>query len=261
MRPLVVISKENIASQNIKENLMRLVQFERQPDGRLSSEFFDMAEYSGSIVEIVPAHDADYYIFASTHKSSSNTPSFTVHAPGNWGAADLGGRARTLNIAYASKMKVAARKMKELSDASLGWQVAMEVVHHGPSLEKPVLFAEIGSTENEWKNEKAGEIAAKAIIEAAKSRETFETYVGFGGSHYAPKFTPKILDSEIAFGNVVSGYALEREGCDEEMARQAFEKNVEKIEAALIDWKGMKGESRAKLVALLDSAGLPWKKA
>lgn len=85
MRALVVISKENAASQNIKGSLLQMERFEQKPEGLLSSKFFDMAEYPGSIVEIVPAHDADYYIFASTHRSASNTPGFSVHTPGNWG--------------------------------------------------------------------------------------------------------------------------------------------------------------------------------
>lgn len=261
MRGLVVVSSENAASQNIKANLLRLEQFEQQPDGKLSSRFFDMAEYSGSIVEIVPTHDADYYIFASTHRSSSNQPGFSVHTPGNWGDADLGGKPRTLNFTMPSKIKLIAQKMNELSSSSLKWQVSVEVDHHGPSLEKPVLFAEIGSTEAEWKNPEAGKIVAQAILCAIKSEQQFKTYVGFGGTHYSPKFTPKIIGSEIALGHIISGYSLEKSGMDAEMVRQAWEKNAEKPESVLLDWKGIKGETRAKLIAALDSLGIKWEKA
>lgn len=151
--------------------------------------------------------------------------------------------------------------MRELSDSTLKWPVAVEVDHHGPTLSKPVLFAEIGSTELEWGNTVAGEIAAKAILAAIKSDEAFPAYAGFGGSHYSPKFTPKILDGGIAFGHIISGYALERGGCDAEMVRQAMEKNVEPIVSALIDWKGIKGEARKKLVETLDAAGMKWERA
>ncbi|MEM2138050.1 MAG: D-aminoacyl-tRNA deacylase, partial [Candidatus Anstonellaceae archaeon] len=157
MRPLVVISKINPASQNIKRNLMRLAQLEQQPDGRLSSRFFDMAEYPEEITHIVPAHAADYYIFASTHKSASNTPALTVHTPGNWGSADLGGEPRKLNVAFGSKVKVIAQAMKRLAGmAGLGYQLAIEADHHGPTVSKPIIFVEIGSTEKEWNNETAG---------------------------------------------------------------------------------------------------------
>lgn len=261
MRPQIVIAEGNAASENIRDNLLRLEKFEGS-DGKIwPAEEFDMAQYEGSIVEIVPSRDAEYYVFASTHRSSSNSASLTVHTPGNWGEAALGGMPRTLNTAFASKLKLAAQKLAELAPALPGWQVSVEVDHHGPTLERPVLFVEIGSTENEWKNPVAGEIAAKAILAAVKSTETFQTHVGFGGSHYAPKFTPRILGSGAAFGHIVSGYSLERDGVDEEMVRQALEKNVEKIESAMIDWKGIKKEQKDRLIAILESLGVKWEKA
>ncbi len=261
MKPLVVISRENAASQNIRDSLLGLEKLEKKEEDFWSAPDFDMAQYPGSIVEIVPEHDAEYYVFASTHKSASNSPSLTVHTPGNWGSADLGGKPRTLNIAYASKMKVAAQKMLELSPALPGWQVSVEVDHHGPSLVRPVFFAEIGSTEKEWNNPLAGEIVAKAIAAAIRSSEVFPTHVGFGGTHYAPKFTPRILNGSIAMGNMISGYSLERSGADEEMVRQAVEKNVEKIESVLVDWKGIRKEAKDQLIRTLDSLGIKWAKA
>ncbi len=261
MKPLVVIAKDNAASQNIKAALLGIGGFEEREQGFWSCDDFCMAEYAGSIVEIVPSHDAEYYIFASTHKSSSNTPSFSAHTPGNWGKAQLGGKPRTLNFAYASKVKECARKMKELSDAKLGWQVSVEVDHHGPSLERPVLFAEIGSTQEQWENEKAGEIVAKSIIAAITSTVEFDCYVGFGGSHYAPKFTPIVIGGNIALGHIISGYALERDGVQKETVLQAMQKNVEKPKGALIDWKGIKGRTREQLIQALDELEISWEKA
>ncbi len=261
MKPLVVISKENAASQNIKSQLLGLAAFEEEKVGFWRADSFNMAEYSGSIVEIVPTHPAEYYVFASTHKSASNTPCLTAHTPGNWGAAELGGNANTLNFAFASKLKVAAQKLKELSDSSLGWQVSVEVDHHGPSLKKPVLFVEIGSGEEQWRNAEAGKIAAQAILSALQSRITFQTYIGFGGTHYAPKFTPMVLGAGRAMGHMISGYALERDSLDEVRVLQAMEKNVEKVECALIDWKGIKGETKDRLIETLDGLGIKWEKA
>jgi len=261
MKPLVVISKDNMASQNIKSALLQMETLQAQEENFWSALDFDMAEYPGSIVEIVPDRDAEYYIFASTHKSSSNSQSLTVHTPGNWGNADLGGSARTLNFAYAAKLKVIAQTLSRLSPQLPGWQVSVEVDHHGPSLDRPALFAEIGSTQNEWGLPEAGQIVAQAILDAIKNRETFPTYVGFGGTHYAPKFTPRIIGPGPAFGHLISGYALERDGCDAEMVAQAIEKNVEKPQGALIDWKGIKKEPKGKLVAALEDAGIEWQKA
>lgn len=261
MKPLVVVSKGNAASQNIKAALLRLERFDGNGAGFWSSEKFDMAEYDGKIIEIVPDREAEYYIYASTHKSESAKPSFTVHTQGNWGNADFGGKERTLNVACPAKLKVALRKLKELSDATLKWDVCMEVDHHGPTLGTPVFFIEIGSSEMEWGVPEAGEIVAKAIIAAVKSNEEFSCYVGFGGTHYTSKFTPIVLQSEKAVGHIIAGYSLEGSGMDEGRVKQAIEKNVGKIEGALLDWKGMKGEARKELIGILDGMKVKWEKA
>lgn len=261
MKPLVVISKINPASQNIKGALLGMEKMEERGVAFWEAPDFCMAEYEEEIISISPTHGASCYIFASTHKSASNTPSFTAHTPGNWGSADLGGEPRTLNVAFGSKVKAAAQKMKELNGASLGWQVAIEADHHGPTVDKPILFVEIGSTEKEWGNAEAGKIAAAGILAAIRSPSSPQCYVGFGGSHYCPKFAPKILGGEEAFGHIISGYALERDGVDEGRVGQALGKNAENIEGAMIDWKGIKQEPKQKLVSILESLGVKWQKA
>ena len=261
MKPLVVISKENMASQNIKSALLSLESFKEKKGFFFEGSDFDMAEYPGSIIEIVPTHEAEYYIFASTHRSESRTPCFTVHTPGNWGSADMGGSPNTLNAAMPARLKAAALKLKELSPGSLGWQVSVEVDHHGPTLSKPVMFVEIGSSEAEWGIPEAGKIAAQAIIAAVRNTRVWPAYVGFGGTHYAAKFGGKILDGEISFGHIISGYALEKYGCDGGRVLQAMNKNSEKAVCALLDWKGIKGEARRELCALLDRMEIKWEKA
>ena len=262
MRPLVVIATENPASLNIKKALLSLEpKLQQAGAGFWSSPAFDMAEYGGRIIDIIPTHEAECYIFASTHKSESAKPCFTAHTPGNWGSADMGGSPKTLNVASAARLSAAIHKMKELSDASpLKWDVAVEVDHHGPTLARPVLFVEIGSSEKEWGNVEAGVICAQGIIAAAEASPVSEACVGFGGTHYCPKFTNTVL-SGIQLGHIISGYSLERDGVSEEMVKQAIEKNDCKITHALLDWKGIKGARRAELVSCLEKLGVKWERA
>ncbi|MFA6213653.1 MAG: D-aminoacyl-tRNA deacylase [Candidatus Micrarchaeia archaeon] len=262
MRPLVVIASENPASLNIKEALLSLApQLEQQGKTFWSSQAFDMAEYGGRIVDIVPAHDAECYIFASTHRSESSKPCFTAHTPGNWGAAGLGGMPRTLNFASAARLSAAIKKMKALSGASsLKWEVSMEADHHGPTLPRPALFVEIGSSEAEWGNREAGMVCAQGVIAAATAAPVAEARVGFGGTHYCPKFTPLVL-SGAHLAHIISGYSLEREGVDDEMVKQALGKSDCRISRALLDWKGIKGETRRKLVECLGRLGMEWERA
>ena len=68
MRPLAVIASENPASQNIKRALLAALP-SLKPQGQAgnfwSSPGFDMAQYPGRIIDIVPSHDAECYIFGS----------------------------------------------------------------------------------------------------------------------------------------------------------------------------------------------------
>ncbi|MFA6908092.1 MAG: D-aminoacyl-tRNA deacylase [Candidatus Micrarchaeia archaeon] len=264
MRPLIVIASENPASMNVKKALLSLVpQLKPQAQGESSwsSPAFDMAEYPGRIIDIVPPRDAECYIFASTHKSESGKPCFTAHTPGNWGEAGMGGSPRTLNFASASRLSAAVLKMKELSDAStLEWEVAVEVDHHGPTLSKPALFVEIGSSEKEWGMPEAGAVCAQGIIAAANAAPIAEACAGFGGTHYCPKFTGSVL-AGLPLAHIISGYALERDGASEGMVRQAIERSDCKVTRALLDWKGIKGGRRQELVACLDALGVKWEKA
>ena len=262
LRPLVVIAPENSASLNIRDALLSMpLRLEMQGDSFWSSPAFDMAEYPGRIVDIAPTRDASCYIFASTHRSESGKPCFTAHTPGNWGAAALGGAPRTLNIASASRLSAAVRKMKELSGASsLKWDVAVEVDHHGPTLSRPVLFVEIGSSEAQWENSEAGRICAEGVVAAATAAPLPEACVGFGGTHYCPKFTSLVL-SGAPLSHIISGYSLERDGVSEEMVRQAMERGDCRNARALLDWKGIKGARRAQLAACLEKMGVPWEKA
>jgi len=262
MRPLIVIASENPASLNIKNALLSLApHLEPKGEAFWSSPLFDMAEYPGRIIDIVPSHDAECYIFASTHRSESAKPCFTAHTPGNWGEAGMGGTPRTLNIASAARLSAAVRKMKGLSDSSsLKWEISVEVDHHGPSLGRPVLFVEIGSSEKEWGLPEAGMICAQGIIAAATAEPVQEACVGFGGTHYCPKFTAIVL-SGTPLGHIISGYSLERDGVSEEMVRQALGKNDCRITRALLDWKGIKGGKRQELIACLEKIGVEWGKA
>jgi len=261
MAPLVVISSENEASRNILRSLLSSgIGLVEKGTRFWSCPLLDVAEYDGLIVDIVPEHDADCYIFASTHKSESARPCFTAHTPGNWGEAGLGGKPCTLNVASAARVAAAVKKMKELSDTSLGWEVAVEVDHHGPTLEKPVLFVEIGSSEKEWSVPEAGRICAQGVIAAAQAAPVAEACIGFGGTHYCPKFTRTVL-SGTPLGHIISGYSLERDGVSEGMVKQAIDRNDCKISRALLDWKGIKGERRRELVGCLERLGIKWEKA
>ena len=51
----------------------------------------------------------------------------------------------------------------------------MEATHHGPLIDKPCVFIEIGSSETDYTNRRAGFIIAKTIYETVKEfKESME---------------------------------------------------------------------------------------
>ncbi len=201
--------------------------------------------------------DAKLIIVLSRHTSQNNIPTLSAHFTGNWGSKnDYGGQPRTLSIAPASRLKVALNTMRKLaSEHSLNWNITMEVTHHGPTLRNiPILFVEIGSTPQQWKNPIAAKIVADAAMSAVETKQVFKTMVGFGGSHYAPKFNHYIFDTDVAISHIAPEYVFNE--ITENEILLAFKRTLEKTNIAAIDWKGLKGSYRSFLVDILKRNGI-----
>lgn len=264
MMPAILFSSrtsvsENIASNNMALELMKLG-FEqktenewRHGNAKLIDTKFDRA------LNVPTDFEAGYLIVLSPHRSEAELRSLTAHIPGNWDRAEHGGQPRTLNIAFASMQKSILRKMHEKNAKyGFGFNVNYEVDHHGPTIGKPIIFVEIGSSENEWKNPLAAKIAAEVVFEATSENETEngkpETFFGVGGGHYAPKFTKLALEKGMAFGHMLPKYRAD--SVAEDTFRQAIEKNVEEVEKIMVDKKGVNKGQREKVEKLAKEFGV-----
>lgn len=261
-KPVIISSRSDPASTNIAENLIKHFHFSKQPTSRGTAVY---TLENLSLVEIqdqgiharqtdVPL-DATTVIFASKHVSSSGKPALTVHTTGNpTHEALYGGNPEQLSFVDPARIKAALRTLKDESAKSgLEIEISMEATHHGPtSFEVPVMFVEVGSGPKEWMDPKLGELAAKAIIQAAKTTAfKAANAVGFGGTHYSSKHTRICLDEDLAIGHVLSRHAFDR-GISDGIIRQAFDKTLDGSNTALLDWKGLNGKQRQHLLLLLD---------
>lgn len=200
-------------------------------------------------------------VFISRHSSVSGTPTLSVHTPGNFGEAKLGGIPRKVSVSPANAMRdVLKAMMRFKEEMRLDYEVSYECTHHGPSLNVPTMFAELGSSPKQWKDLKAAEAVAHATMEAVvKFGESQATaVVGIGGPHYNTKFTQIALENNIAFGHIIPKYALPT--IDLVILMQCVERTLERVEFAVLNWKGIKGEHKSKLVEMLTEIGIPFKK-
>ena len=266
---LIVASKKDLAGINITTQLS---QFKENPviSSMRQVPAFDFYLIDKEIIytenlDLEKINKYDFIIFVSKHRSEKNEKTLSIHAPGNWLSImpRLGGESGKVcktSALFQKKMfeKLNANAQKyHLND----YKITLECTHHGPLIDKPCIFIEIGSTENEWQNRKAGFIIAKTISETISGFEENpynEIVIGIGGPHYCPNFNKIQLSSNIAVSHIIPGYALPLE---EEMIREAIKKTQEEFDFILLDWKGIpNSEERKRIIDILEKNYIQYKK-
>ncbi|MBI5065777.1 hypothetical protein HZA97_06070 [Candidatus Woesearchaeota archaeon] len=270
-----IIIGQDLAGQNIKDKLINNFSFKQTKEvfndlpvyEFKNAKIYAVKEKSVYNEDLDKQINADFFIFATTHFSKSGIPSLTVHPIGNWGGADLGGRPKLLVLTDAVMMKKALLFLDKINTLK-DFAIAQEATHHGPYLEKPSLFIEIGSGEEQWKNQEAGRIIAECIVEIVKeygsqtaNREpqtvNLVPVVGLGGLHIHQQFEKFRRITNYAFGHVCPQYNVAN--FDEEMLKQALEKSNAKL--VVYDHKSVgNAESKNRLLDLLKKNNVEFKK-
>jgi D-aminoacyl-tRNA deacylase len=194
--------------------------------------------------DIDKKHNFDFIIFASKHQSSKNVQSLTIHSIGNWKNANFGGKSGLICPSSSLINKKIFQILNKNSQEIKDFLPSMEVTHHGPYIEKPSLFIEIGSSVSEWENPLLGKIIAKTINDFLVNplTEKYPSAIAIGGLHYCQSFNEIQLGKKFAISHTIPEYVMP---LTEEMLNQAIEKTVEKTEYFILDWKGL-GNSEKK---------------
>jgi D-aminoacyl-tRNA deacylase len=207
---------------------------------------------------------ANLIVFLSRHSSQSAKPTLTVHTPGNFADAELGGLPRCVSVAPAVAMQTALKAMVHYQEqfALRDYEISYEVTHHGPSLSIPSMFVELGSSPAQWGDMVAAEAVAHSAMTAIANFEaptsSCSAVLGIGGTHYNQQFTLMALMGAATFGHMIPKYAIMH--IDAEIIKHCVEKTLEKVPYALLDWKGIKSEDKPGLLNALETAGLPYQK-
>ncbi len=240
MKFAIIIPSKYTASENILENLEKL----KLPG---NVEIIKTEKESIHNENLDKEVEADYFIFATRHQSESKVKSLCVHPPGNFKDNEVGGKKKELNVSMPNFMKTALNFLNKnkLED----FEIEMEVTHHGPFLTKPVMFIEIGSSEKEWSNPKAGKVIAEAILEVVKTKKEGKACIVLGGGHYNQTAKKLMLNTDYAVGHICPKYQLEN--LNESTLKQMIERSEPKTELVVLDWKGL-GKEKQRIVELLE---------
>lgn len=267
---LVVASKKDSAGTNITTHLS---QFKPNPVLTAMSKdnkpTFDFHLVEESILEtenlnLEKINKYDFIIFASKHSSKNEEPALTIHAPGNFGPNHFGGEEGKVCKSSALFQKQLFENLNENAESAgltKKYSVTMEATHHGPLIEKPCLFIEIGATRTEWEDRRAGFTVAKTISETINSFEENpynEIAIAVGGNHYCQSFNKIQKNSNVAISHVIPKYLFPLK---EEMIREAIEKTSEEVDLIVVDWKGLgNAEQKKETLNILDNLYIQYKK-
>jgi D-aminoacyl-tRNA deacylase len=269
---LIAASNKDPAGTNIANQILNHYPFNKTSRTFQENPVYH-AEINGKQVHLVtlkeetinaqtlPDHFADLslIVFVSRHSSASGTPTLSVHTPGNFNAADLGGLPRTVSTSPATAMQTAIKALKRYKEEmNLDYAVSYECTHHGPSLNVPTMFVELGSSPKQWSDLHAAEAVAHAAMTAITNfnASTHTAALGIGGTHYNRRFTKMTLDDEAVFSHMIPKYAVQH--VDAELLSHCIERTLEKVTNAILDWKGIKSNDKPKLLAALQEITLPY---
>ncbi|MEM0140326.1 MAG: D-aminoacyl-tRNA deacylase, partial [Ferroplasma sp.] len=148
---LIVASRKDQPSMKMADKLLELYDFRGDGNSYLFKNFKLIFIDSLHIYTDFQNLDDDITsaVFLSKHSSSAAIQSLTVHPVGNFRKAELGGFDNVIVPSDPVNMSGALRYIKEKYNGD-HFQVTFEATHHGPYLDKPAYFIEIGTTENEW---------------------------------------------------------------------------------------------------------------
>jgi D-aminoacyl-tRNA deacylase len=235
-------------------------------------------------------------IFPSRHVAASGKPSLTVHPIGvMYHGVDeevpfggKPGRAPPPNTRLGPWFReLLAIDVQNIRDT---FEISLEVTHHGPWLNAPSLFIEIGSTPNEWPHETAAELLADVIWRGLgldggsgigdwdEERNRGEkVLIGLGGGHYAIRLCSVASNSGIWLGHMLANYALVMEKPDDDtwqpssgelpsgLWRQAINEAIDSTRKAFpggevcayLDRKSFKGWQRQSIMRYLQELAIP----
>lgn len=228
----IVVSEADPASRRIGDALLELAEWEvASEDDRPAAEgggtvhrsrHFELRTFDELHLELEAVAEAfdrpSVVVFVSRHAGDTGRL-LSVHFPGNVGSAAYGGLPHELPPAAPETLRELFDGLREVCPSR--YDVGIECTHHGPSrVGVPCLFAELGSGPPEWEDDEAARAVAQGVLSLSPADPTGDrTFVGFGGSHYAPRFGRILRETEWRVGHIAADWGL-AEVADEHVRRE-----------------------------------------
>jgi D-aminoacyl-tRNA deacylase len=200
----LIFSKKNLFSNNILSNLIsNNVLINEHPEDKYIFYDFSLGQNNNLCKAIVvndflymTNEDVNYFeskfntkcefLIISSHKSETQKINIiSIHVCGNFNKNELGGEERSFSYSYLDAFEFLYNKLiKAELPKDLIFNV--EATHHGPSLERPVLYYEIGPNDDAYNNKDYQEYYIKLLFEFVNSSYKFKQnpIILIGAPHY-----------------------------------------------------------------------------
>ena len=250
------------------------------PDGLLFEDHLERRwqDATGELVSEI--------VFPSRHVAASGQASLTLHPIGvphlplgeHGPYGGYGGSPPPPSTRLAPWWKLLLKRAA--SDHRVdGFDVSLEVTHHGPSVSVPCLFIEVGSTEATWGHRGAADVLAHLIRDGLLNEPECDwnptvhegqvVLVTLGGGHYAPRASQLAALDGVWLGHMLATYALpftrDDDGSIEGTWKQSILGALASTKKAFpggevvcsMDKKAFKGWQRQAIRDLLTSENVP----
>ena len=221
-------------------------------------------------------------IFPSRHSAASGKPSLTLHYIGTMQVPEpevppFGGKAGDCPPPNP-RLAPWWRELNKVASDFDGFDLSLETTHHGPWIETPSLFIEIGSTEKTWGHLPAAELLAGIIFRGlgldgglgiGNWNGEGKVVVTLGGGHYAPRGNMLGMHENVWLGHMLATYALPFEKDENGNIFGMWETSIRKAISATkkaypggeivcsMDKKAFKGWQRQAIRDLLFELNIP----
>lgn len=201
----------------------------------------------------------EYVICVSRHEMKNPRPLLTVHTSGNWAKAEYGGIDEKVSKANARLNCNILRFLKKLAEERNileNYGISLEATHHGPSLDMFVTFVEVGSTMEEWLDEKCHKLfvdLVNYIIENFESllQGSSKVYSVVGDLHYST-LVNHVLNNEYDVGHIVPKYVKP----SRKNIVDSIERTFPRPDGVIIHWKSVDKETRELVTSIVTEFGL-----
>ena len=198
------------------------------------------------------------FVFLSRHRSASGIVSLRCHSTGNFSQDTFyGGKPNELGIVDPSILKAYFNELYRNRNSVPDYQITLEATHHGPtSLKGPIIFVEIGSGPEQWKDSNAARVVCNSILEVSSSfyvRGSSRVALALGGTHYHEKLNKILLGTDFSVTYIAAKNNLQF--IDYRMIQQMISRSTERITHVLLDWKGL-GKYKKSILDTLEKTDL-----